>query len=413
MRRSRSMAGGFLVAVIVGSLSSLVFTTGCGARSDLAASGAASNGGAVVSPSRTPDASTQGTPESGGGAPPTTDASSGALGFGPGSGDAGTPSSGPDGAPAPCVDTNSDGKNCGACGHDCLGGLCSAGACLPVLLYEDDDNTPQGLAVDATQVYWVDSEGLVQSVSKDGGARSLLATVARGPTEIALGGDALYWVSQDGTLRRLAPGDPGPVTLASAGGESFGLAVTPTTLYWTTTEFDNAGSQLGAVLATPLDGGLSVPVATGQNVPAWIVAGDTAVDWIDVNSELPMASSSLMQAPLDGGAPVALIAAVAGQSSGTGGIAIDASFVYAANGNLAKLPRDGGPTVPLASGYDNFIAVDATGIYASAVQRIDRIALDGGIGAPLIEQLFNPRGLALDSSAIYYTDQDAVWKLAK
>ena len=32
------------------------------------------------------------------------------------------------------VDTQSDGKNCGAIGHDCLGGACAAGQCQPVLV---------------------------------------------------------------------------------------------------------------------------------------------------------------------------------------------------------------------------------------------------------------------------------------
>src|SRR5580698_9953333 len=33
-----------------------------------------------------------------------------------------------------CGDTRSDSHNCGRCGHDCLGGLCSASACQPMAL---------------------------------------------------------------------------------------------------------------------------------------------------------------------------------------------------------------------------------------------------------------------------------------
>lgn len=32
---------------------------------------------------------------------------------------------------APCSDTTSDPNNCGSCGHDCLGGACTAGRCQP------------------------------------------------------------------------------------------------------------------------------------------------------------------------------------------------------------------------------------------------------------------------------------------
>src|SRR5204863_597521 len=33
-----------------------------------------------------------------------------------------------------CVDLTSDAKNCGTCGHDCLGGTCMEGQCQPVLI---------------------------------------------------------------------------------------------------------------------------------------------------------------------------------------------------------------------------------------------------------------------------------------
>jgi hypothetical protein len=33
-----------------------------------------------------------------------------------------------------CTDTNTDPNNCGACGHNCLGGACVAGQCQPVIL---------------------------------------------------------------------------------------------------------------------------------------------------------------------------------------------------------------------------------------------------------------------------------------
>ena len=32
------------------------------------------------------------------------------------------------------ADTMNDAKNCGVCGHDCLGGKCLKGACQPIIL---------------------------------------------------------------------------------------------------------------------------------------------------------------------------------------------------------------------------------------------------------------------------------------
>jgi hypothetical protein len=37
-----------------------------------------------------------------------------------------------------CVDLKADGKNCGKCGHDCLGGQCDLGICQPVTLVPAD-----------------------------------------------------------------------------------------------------------------------------------------------------------------------------------------------------------------------------------------------------------------------------------
>jgi hypothetical protein len=53
-----------------------------------------------------------------------------------------------------------DPHNCGTCGHDCLGGACDAGVCvpLPAGVLASGLIAPVSVAVDATYVYWL-SEG--------------------------------------------------------------------------------------------------------------------------------------------------------------------------------------------------------------------------------------------------------------
>src|ERR1700722_18381747 len=50
---------------------------------------------------------------------------------------------------SPCGDTQGSPSNCGRCGHDCLGGACSMGACQPIALVASDSGaSPYGLAQD-------------------------------------------------------------------------------------------------------------------------------------------------------------------------------------------------------------------------------------------------------------------------
>src|SRR5206468_1143938 len=85
---------------------------------------------------------------------------------GPGGGD--DSPSGDDGGG--CADTTSDAKNCGYCGHDCLGSKCTNGTCDDKVLASGLDN-PNGITVDATYVYLtIYSSGAVLRVKKDGSA---------------------------------------------------------------------------------------------------------------------------------------------------------------------------------------------------------------------------------------------------
>src|SRR5262249_46285224 len=56
-----------------------------------------------------------------------------------------------------CVDEQSDRKNCGACGHDCLGAVCASGKCQPVTLVTGQDGCPGKDELVSRKVYqWKD-----------------------------------------------------------------------------------------------------------------------------------------------------------------------------------------------------------------------------------------------------------------
>jgi hypothetical protein len=75
---------------------------------------------------------------------------------------------------------NDDPKNCGSCGHDCLGGDCRSGKCLPLVMTEDAGAAAaQRMAMSDEGIY-IAGGGTLHRVGLDGGAASTLYTPAPG-----------------------------------------------------------------------------------------------------------------------------------------------------------------------------------------------------------------------------------------
>jgi hypothetical protein len=62
-----------------------------------------------------------------------------------------------DAGPAGCTDVQNDPLNCGELGHDCQGAACVAGVCGPLPNTLASGQAPSSLAVDESNVYWVNS----------------------------------------------------------------------------------------------------------------------------------------------------------------------------------------------------------------------------------------------------------------
>ena len=56
----------------------------------------------------------------------------------------------------PCVDLATNPLHCGSCNHDCRGGGCVDGGCLPIVLATDVPG-PNALAKDSTHLYWINA----------------------------------------------------------------------------------------------------------------------------------------------------------------------------------------------------------------------------------------------------------------
>jgi len=80
-------------------------------------------------------------------------ASGGGSGTGGGGGSSTTCSGTQTTCPGGCADLSTDGNNCGACGHSCLGGMCTNKTCLPVTMAHLTMTGAVGLALNSTTVF--------------------------------------------------------------------------------------------------------------------------------------------------------------------------------------------------------------------------------------------------------------------
>jgi sugar lactone lactonase YvrE len=101
---------------------------------------------------------------------------------------------------------------------------------------------PRDLALDADSLYWTDSApflplptGYIMKAPKSGGPAQMLAPAGGNPLGIAVDATNVYWVNDDvGTVVRVAKTGGTPTTIAA--GQMFVKAITTDAkaIYWTT-----------------------------------------------------------------------------------------------------------------------------------------------------------------------------------
>jgi hypothetical protein len=342
-----------------------------------------------------------------------------------------------------------DSHNCGACGHDCLGGQCVNGVCQPITILAKESH-PIDIAVDDTTtpptVFFLDvgsanattgmllapySDGAVVRVGADGSGRKDLAR-AKGSTRVGqpaclvVGGTNVYFTNQLTGAVLLVPKevldasavqsirDPVPMSPA------LGLAVdeypdSGGRVFWTEAVTHNVVKTS----LPPKSAGDDVLFTAGDVPWALVIDGKTTFVQVRATEQL-LSAPRLGCAGTDAGCPTGLVKG-ANLEWGCKAIALDKDYVYYKDGSTAdagiyRVSKDAGappaqvswtPPAPahivVAKGYVYWTAEVPDELGNGNVFR--RQSDGTGPVEVLASKQFYPRGIAVDDQAAYWVNQ--------
>ena len=323
-----------------------------------------------------------------------------------------------------CTNTVTDDKNCGVCGHDCLGGACAASKCAPAKVISGQGR-PWALRVDATNIYWSDISGAKGTIYKIPKLAVLGAPVKIGETldplvyDLVIDGTHAYFSSGssgNGGFVERVPLDGGTQEVISAAADPRGLSMDATRVYWS-----NTNAPTDVLAATKAADAGSVTMAPAETSPAATLADATRLFWL--------ATGTVRRCTLPGCADRADM--VAGLS-GAEALATNSTLLFYSTDNAVfQIAKGAAPgtgaavaasqALPLAIAADEKDVVWANLGGACNGGDIRRCPITagtaqcGGTGDVLFTSSNCLRGIAMDAKAIYWTVQldGTIYRLAR
>jgi Cys-rich repeat protein len=297
---------------------------------------------------------------------------------------------------------------------DCASGETCTSARRCVLTLAASQDTPYGLAVNGSDVYWTNcaDRGAVMTIPRDGGAPRALVTDRWRPTELIADPSNVYWLEFDpGSVMKVARAGGAPVVLAAAPFPR-ALAVDDTHVYFTSGS-DEPGS--GSVWKVPREGGSPAMLAAGLTMPRGIVVHAGDVYWSSMGPD-----GALMRIAAGGGVPTRL----GTHGTLTGGIAVNATTIFFTgiySNAVAKMPLNGGPVVGVGFAKAVYqVVVDGPDVYWPKRHRcvgsgcastppccwetVWTAPTVGGSAAAVASEQGSPWNVAVDDRSVYWTD---------
>jgi hypothetical protein len=319
-------------------------------------------------------------------------------------------------------------------------GPCGSSSAGPVRLATAKQ--PSAIAIDAANVYWVDSAlGTVNAVPSCGGAtKTLVTTSALGsstliPAGIAVQGGDVYFTTQDpwnpdgndGAVWKVPVAGGTPTRLVQDLDRPGPIVVTAATMVWINSW--KTFSADGQILQAPLDGRSMTVLASAQNGPLALAFGGGTAVWT-ISGYVDSERGSIVETPVGGGVVDGIVAGLGVPV----GVAVEGTYVYwvdqgdpnvANSGRVMKTPLDpkaaADPIKLVSGGAPQGIAVDAAHVYFtdSQSQSVNMVALAGGATTTLATQQVAPLVMAVDDTNVYWTTvaegvgQGSIMKMAK
>jgi hypothetical protein len=192
------------------------------------------------------------------------------------------------------------------------------------------------LTLGSSGVFWTDQGGNLNEALFDGGPAVnggyVLSSLAPNADGLAVDATRVYWAnSQSGEILTFVLGSfvPTPTTVATGQGQVFSVAAANGTVYWAAP----GPGEIRSAQMTPdggmVDGGTIQSLATGQSSPAAVLLDSSYIYWVNTGPTGVNDGGSVMRALLDGGNPTVI---AAGQYLPQI-VAVNANYIYWINGD--------------------------------------------------------------------------------
>lgn len=314
-----------------------------------------------------------------------------------------------------CVELESDPSNCGACGRSCQGAACQSGLCgVETVVSAVDD--PRGIATDEVFVYWVTGGGLIQRSPKSGGPIFTLAEGQGSPGAIAVDATNVYWIDDEtGNVVRMAKDGSGKSKSLLKSPGLMGLALDSNGLYL------SRKVKKGTIQRIGKDGAGAMNIAKNQPSPTHIAVFGNQLMWAgqaedddDSNeNDVPdgdegMTGGYVHCAPTEGGDLVQLSI---GEGQIVGLVAAGTTAVWADGQSYRIRARaiESGAIVTLVDGQHvrGMAAAGAQVYWTTEGGSVKRVSASGGPSQVLAIDIQEAGAAAVDDSHVYVTQKGA------